>query len=59
MAKKKTVKKKVGARAPAKAKKKTAAPAAKRASAGSKAGAAELDPVSAALQRRRLSMLSR
>ena len=57
MAKKKAAKKTTGKRAPAKAKK-TAPPKATRASAG-KAGAAELDPVTAALQRRRLSMLSR
>jgi len=52
---KKTATKKASKRAPAK---KSAAPAPKRASAG-KSGAAELDPVTAALQRRRLSMLSR
>ncbi len=55
MAKKTAAKKKLGKRAPVK---KAAAPAAKRASV-QRAAAAELDPVSAALQRRRLSMLSR
>jgi len=53
--KKKTGKKKTTARAAAKTK---AAPAA-RAKGGAKAGAAELDPVRAALQRRRLALLSR
>lgn len=57
MAKKKAAKKTSGKRAPAKAKK-VAAPAAKRAGTV-KAGAAELDPIREALQRRRLALLSR
>ncbi|MEX2206802.1 MAG: hypothetical protein WEF50_11295 [Myxococcota bacterium] len=57
MAKKKAAKKTTGKRVPAKTKK-TAAPMPRRASA-QKAGTAELDPVTAALQRRRLAMLSR
>ena len=56
MAKKATAtKKKSAKRAPAK---KAASAAPKRASVG-RAGAAELDPVTAALQRRRLAMLTR
>jgi hypothetical protein len=52
---KKTTKKKAAKRAPAK---KGAAAAPARTNAA-RAGAAPLDPVSAALQRRRLAMLSR